>query len=160
MAINPNIDFTVGQVATSDQMNRFPRGVMALASSTTNYTLTTSVVISTGMTVTFTAVANRNYKITYREPQAQVSSAATAQTKLELRVTNASGTLLNTAAFQQQGSVNNYNGTMSIEHIATFSAGSVTLVGCSTATNTTGTPSLLRSATQPAQITVEDLGPA
>jgi hypothetical protein len=29
MAINPNTDFTTGQVLTSAEQNRFPRGVMA-----------------------------------------------------------------------------------------------------------------------------------
>ena len=76
MAISPNDDFTAGQILTAQECNQFPRGVMALATSTTSYTLTTSEVIATGMTVTFTAVANRYYRITWFEPQAQSASFA------------------------------------------------------------------------------------
>jgi hypothetical protein len=61
MAISPNDDFTAGQVLTATECNQFPRGVMALATSTTNYMLTTtSTVNATGMTVTFTAVVRQS----------------------------------------------------------------------------------------------------
>ena len=51
MAISPNDDFTAGQVLTATECNQFPRGVMAYAQSTADYTLTTSDVIATGMTL-------------------------------------------------------------------------------------------------------------
>jgi len=49
MAINPNTDFTSGAVLTAAQQNRFPRGVMALATSSTSYVLTTTLTATTGM---------------------------------------------------------------------------------------------------------------
>ena len=36
MAINPNTDFSSGAVLTAAQQNRFPRGVMAYAQTTTS----------------------------------------------------------------------------------------------------------------------------
>lgn len=157
MAITPNTTFTAS-VLTTAQMNNFPRGVMATASSTTSYTLTTSTVIATGMTVTFTAVANRNYRITYYEPQALVGTVAGNFTTTTIRVTNAAGTQLQSGVLQgESGSI---NGIMAIVYVGTLTAGSITIVGCATTSNTTGAPTLSRSATAPAQITVEDIGTA
>jgi hypothetical protein len=64
MAANPNTNFTAGQVLTADQQNRFPRGVMGYAIGTANSGFTTTADV-TGMSITFTAVANRLYKATF-----------------------------------------------------------------------------------------------
>jgi hypothetical protein len=159
MAINPNTDFSSGAVLTAAQQNRFPRGVMALATSSTSYTVTTSAAIATGMTATFTAVANRNYKITYFEPQVLTPSVVNGFVSATIRLTNAAGAAYvvtynqtNTAAPTTQ--INNTS------VITTFSAGSVTLVGCLVANSTTGTPIATRAATALAYILVEDIGPA
>jgi len=158
MAINPNTDFSSGAVLTADQQNRFPRGVMALATSTTSYTLTTSEVIATGMTVTFTAVANRYYRITYYEPQAQTASFA-SNTQLTLRQTNASGTVLQNTVFTNETNATDQSG-MIVVRTMTFSAGSITVVGTAKCSLTTGTPQLIRDSTRQAQLLVEDIGPA
>jgi hypothetical protein len=158
MPINPNTDFSPGQVFTAGQADRFPRGVMAYAESTTNYQLTLSAAVSTGMTVTFTAEAGRYYKLTYHEPQAQNSSTQTAQTQLSIRLTNAAGTVFTTSAFQQAFSGGTFNGTLTAQILETFSSGSVTIVGCSSTNVAAGTPNLVRSATQPAFLLVEDIG--
>ena len=158
MAINPNTDFSSGAVLTAAQQNRFPRGVMALATSTTSYTLTTSEVIATGMTVTFTAVANRYYKITYFEPQAQTGTAA-SNTQLTLRQTNASGTVLQNTIFQNESAALDQQGVSCIRTL-TFSAGSITVVGTAKCNSTTGAPQLIRDSNRQAQLLVEDIGPA
>ena len=158
MAINPNTTFTAGSILTADQQNRFPRGVMQLASSTSNYTLTTSVAIATGMTVTFTAVANRNYKITYHEPQAQTANI-TSFTATQIRVTNAAGTQLQSGIVQTVSAAI-VNGSIANTYIGTFAAGSTTIVGCASCTSTSGAPVLSRAATTPAFLLVEDIGPA
>lgn len=158
MAINPNTDFSSGAVLTADQQNRFPRGVMALATSTTSYTLTTSEVIATGMTVTFTAVANRYYRITYFEPQAQTATFA-ANTQLTLRQTNASGTVLQNTIFSNESNALDQSGMTCIRTM-TFSAGSITVVGTAKCSLTTGGPQLIRDSTRQAQLLVEDIGPA
>jgi len=158
MAINPNTDFSSGAVLTADQQNRFPRGVMALATSTTSYTLTTSEVIATGMSVTFTAVANRYYRITYFEPQAQTASFA-SNTSLTLRQTNASGTVLQNTVFQNESNATDQSG-MTVIRTMTFTAGSITVVGTAKCSLTTGTPQLIRDSTRQAQLLIEDIGPA
>lgn len=158
MAISPNNDFTAGQVLTATECNQFPRGVMARATSTTSYTLTTSETIATGMTVTFTAVANRYYRITYFEPQAQTATALSS-TSATIRQTNAAGTILNSTVFQNESGLQDQMGMTCIS-TNTFSAGSVTVVGCAKATATTGTPQMVRSATVIALLLVEDIGPA
>jgi hypothetical protein len=158
MAINPNTDFSSGAVLTAAQQNRFPRGVMALATSTTSYTLTTSEVIATGMTVTFTAVANRYYRITYYEPQAQTASFA-SNTQLTLRQTNATGTVLQNTVFANETNAADQSG-MTVIRTMTFSAGSITVVGTAKCSLTTGTPQLIRDSTRQAQLLIEDIGPA
>jgi hypothetical protein len=158
MAINPNTDFSSGAVLTAAQQNRFPRGVMALATSTTSYTLTTSEVIATGMTVTFTAVANRYYRITYYEPQAQTASFG-SNTQLTLRQTNASGTVLQNTVFTNETNATDQSG-MTVIRTMTFSAGSITVVGTAKCSLTTGTPQLIRDSTRQAQLLIEDIGPA
>lgn len=159
MAITPNTTFVAGDILTAAQQNNFPRGVMATASSTTNYVLTTSSVIATGMTVTFTAVANRNYRITYYEPQVSSPSTLSGSSASEIRITNAAGTRLQTSTVQNETAVS-VNANLNNIYVGTLTAGSITIVGCLFATSTTGTPTATRGATQPAQITVEDIGTA
>lgn len=157
MAISPNDTFTSGQILTAQECNQFPFGVVALASSTTAYTLTVTETIATGMTVTFTAIANRYYKITYFEPQAQTGSLA-SNTFLTVRKTNAAGTVLNNTIFGNESTSDQAGLTCSI--VTTLSAGSNTIVGTAYCSNITGGPQLIRDATRIAQIFVEDIGPA
>jgi hypothetical protein len=63
MAINPNTQFSSGAVYTADQANRFPRGIMAYSTISTVGVTTTLADI--GLSVTFTAEANRYYKYTF-----------------------------------------------------------------------------------------------
>jgi len=158
MAINPNTDFSSGAVLTAAQQNRFPRGVMALATSTTNYTLTTTETIATGMTVTFTAVANRYYRITYFEPQGQTPTVA-GNTTITIRQTNAAGTVLQNTIFQNESAALDQQGMTCIRTL-TFSAGSITVVGCAKTSVITGAPSMIRDSTRQAQLLIEDIGPA
>ena len=66
MAVSPNTDFTSGQILTAAQQNNFPRGVMGYAKSTADSTtISTTSADVPGMTVTFTAVANRLYRATF-----------------------------------------------------------------------------------------------
>jgi len=159
MAISPNTTFSAGAVLTANQQNRLPFGVCALASSSTNYTLTTSAVIATGMTATFTAITGRLYRITYNEPAANTTSVLNGYTQTQIRETSAAGTLLSTAVLQTNVAVT-VNGTMTVIYVGTFTAGSVTVVGCALTSSVTGAPVLTRAATAQAQIIVEDIGPS
>ena len=150
MAISPNDDFTAGQVLTATECNQFPRGVMGYAEATANYLNFNA--IGTVLTVTFTAVANRYYRITYHEPVLLGNGAATNVTMTIANVTTAlqaSGTTTNTT-YSQQGTA------IAVE---TFTAGSITINA--RLTNTGGTSaSAGRSATAPALLLVEDIGTA
>ena len=151
MAINPNTAFSSGAVFTADQANRFPRGVMGYAEATANYLNFTA--IGTVLTVTFTAVANRYYRITYHEPQLFSNGAAT----------NITMTIANGATALQQ-SLTTGNTTYGVQGTAitveTFTAGSITVVGCAKSSSTTGAPTMVRDATRVALLLVEDIGPA
>lgn len=162
MAIAPNDTFTSGQILTAAECNAFPFGVVARAVSGTDYTLTTSTAIATGMTVTFTAIANRYYKITYMEPQCQTSTVANSDTNIAIRVTNAAGTLLNQGFIRGETSGQADTGTITLVSTSTFTAGSVTIVGCAKTSSTTGAPVLGRGAVAAgnALLLVEDIGPA
>lgn len=162
MAIAPNTTFTTGDVFTATQANAFPFGVVGRAVSSTDYTLTTSTAVATGMTVTFTAIANRYYKITYMEPQVQTSTVANTDTNISIRVTNAAGTLLNQGFVRTETGSQQDTGTITLVTTSTFSAGSVTIVGCAKTGSTTGAPVLGRGAAAagPALLLVEDIGPA
>lgn len=151
MAVNPNTDFTAGNVLTAAQQNRFPRGIMAYNTNTaSDATVTVEEVEISG--VTFTAVANRLYRLTYYEPG--FGSSTGAAMTMRIRLTNISGTIqqqgivYNTGTQQQNGVVIGY---------ATYSAGSVTLVA--TLQNSAGTGSANRSSTAFAFLSVEDVGP-
>ena len=151
MAINPNTNFSTGQVATSDQMNRFPRGVMALTQNTTSdNSITAEEVQITG--ASFTAVANRYYKISYFEPNL---NAGTGYFTFQIRKTNISGTVIQ-QFYEQNGS-----GLDRFAHgiwVGTLTAGSQNFVA--TASMSAGTGNLSRGGTRIAYLLVEDIGPA
>ena len=150
MAINPNTDFSSGAVLTAAQQNRFPRGVMGYAEATANYLNFTA--IATVLTVTFTAVANRYYRITYHEPQLFSNGAAT---NITMTIANA------TTALQQSltTGTTTYGTQGTAITVETFTAGSITINA--RLTNTGGTnASAGRGATYPAILVVEDIGPS
>ena len=150
MAINPNTDFSSGAVLTAAQQNRFPRGVMGYAEATANYLNFTA--IATVLTVTFTAVANRYYRITYHEPQLFSNGAAT---NITMTIANA------TTALQQSVTTGNtaYGQQGTAITVETFTAGSITINA--RLTNTGGiNASAGRGATYPAILVVEDIGPS
>jgi hypothetical protein len=147
---NPNVNFATGATFSSNQANRWPRGVMAFnTATTTDATITGEEVQIIGSS--FTAVANRYYKVTYFEPN---PTGGTGYFGFRIRQTNLAGTVLN-LAYQTAG--------VGIERqshmiwVGTFSAGTVNVVA--TATQTAGTGTLARSSTVVAYLLVEDIGP-
>jgi len=128
MAITPNTNFSTAQIFTAGQANRFPRGVMARAFSSTTFALGATEVVATGMDVTFTAEANRLYKITYVEPEVDFNGTAGSYFYMRIRKNNASGQIIQTTVFQQGAA---YSAGVGMTLIATtdFTAGSQQLVG-------------------------------
>lgn len=148
---NPNTTFTSGAVYTADQANRFPRGIVAYGTNTATDS-TVTVEEQEVAPITFTAVANRYYRLTYYEPA--FGSTTGAGMTMRIRQTNITGTVLQTAmvynnSFYQQGGI--------CTGYATFSAGSVTILA--TLQNSAGTGGATRSATSYAFLSVEDVGP-
>ena len=156
---NPNTQFSSGAVYTADQANRFPRGIMGYATSTSSQNLTTTSTVSTGMSVTFDAETDRLYKVTYLEPEAQTPSVANGETTIAVKLTDATTTALSVSALKTPSAdkLENQMTTITIQDFAT--AGSKTFVGVHSCSSTTGTPQLQRSATRQAIIIVEDIGP-
>ena len=151
MAINPNTDFTSGAVLTAAQQNRFPRGIVAYnANTSTDSTIT--VEEQEVAPVTFTAVANRLYRLSYFEPG--FGGTSTSAMTMRIRQTSITGTVLGTSnvynsVIQQQSGM--------LLTFATFGAGSVTVLA--TLQCSAGTGSATRSATAFAVLSVEDCGP-
>ena len=151
MAINPNTDFSSGAVLTAAQQNRFPRGVMAYNQSTTSDTSITSEEVQiTGSS--FTAVANRYYKITYFEPNLV---SGTGYFTFQIRQTNISGTIVQQFYLQSGTAQDRFaHGVW----IGTLTAGSQNFVA--TASMSAGTGTLSRGSARVAFLLVEDIGPS
>jgi hypothetical protein len=153
MAIAPNTTFVAGNILTAAQQNAFGFGVVAYAQSTTTDTFTTSEKVMLTSS-SFTAIANRYYKITYFEPS-EINSVATGESATNLRLTNISGAIQQTSNLWTTSVV--YN-SQTCQVITTLSAGSTTI--CATQTGAAGTTTCRRSASNKAYIVVEDIGPA
>ena len=153
MTVSPNTDFTSGDVLTAAQMNKFPRGLMAdvVTSSTTDTSVTAEEVM---LAVTWTAVANRNYRIVYIEPALSGTSITSAT--FRLRSDSVTGTVLNSAVVAISSTSLTFSG--SVQSIGPIGAGSQTVVA--TLQYSAGTGTATRSATRLAMLYVEDVGAA
>ena len=149
MAIAPNTTFVAGAVLTAAQQNRFPRGVMAYAQSTTSDT--TITVEETQITATaFLPVLNRYYRVTYFEPDIYGGTTYVAS-----KIKNGATTLQTGYNYQGAG----IDRSLTTIWVGTFaSAVSTTLTA--TLTSSSGTAQAVRSATVIGFIVVEDIGPA
>jgi len=151
MAINPNTDFTTGQVLLASEQNRFPRGTMQYISSTTALALITT--ITTTFTLpNFTAIANRNYKITYFEPN-MFGTIGTGEAIMTIK--NGATTIATTSA----AVASTVSGQGNFVFVTTFTAGVIGLTASLTYVGS-GTLTSSRSATRTAFMLVEDIGPA
>jgi hypothetical protein len=152
MAINPNTDFSSGAVLTAEQQNRFPRGVMAVGNKTTSQIGITGIteIVSSG---TFTAVANRYYRITFTSYNNFKITTSSVQWRIQK--TNTSGTVLTrtnrqVVDFAQTG--------VTVVWVGTLSAGAQNVIGSISVD--AGSIQSEPAALHPSQIIVEDIGPA
>jgi hypothetical protein len=156
MAISPNDNFTSGQILTAVECNQFPRGIVAFAQVTANDdTITAEEIQITAST--FTAVANRYYRITYYEPQVTRPATAGAYVYSRIRLTNLAGTQYQLGIAETETAVQNPSAMITV-WVGTLTAGSTVIVA--TLESSTGTAGAAGSATQPIQLTIEDIGPA
>jgi len=152
MAITNNVDFVSGAILTAAQQNNFPRGIMAVSKATaTDATITA---MEEQLSVTFTAVANRNYKVTYFEPE--VTGTATAYTNIAIFLTSIAGSQI-AGGYVYAPAANSFT-SITVTAVGTFTAGTVIIKGAASASS--GTSKLGRAATQPAFLMVEDIGTA
>jgi hypothetical protein len=155
MAINPNTDFSSGAVLTAAQQNRFPRGIMGYAESTGLDTYTTSEALKL-TAVTFTAVANRYYRLTYFEPTIQLASGTSQTSEMRIRKDNATGTVYSFSQLQSESATQTSQFGIT-QTVLTLAAGTQVVVA--TMKSSTGTPALFRSGNR-AFLLVEDMGPS
>jgi hypothetical protein len=152
MAISPNVNFTSGQILTATNANQWPRGIMAFASRTTN-TGALSVNTVTISAVSFTAVANRYYKITYYEPQSLPGGASTFAQMDIVNGTTTAGTPLQSCSVPQ---ISGARAGATCTYVGTFTAGTINI--CATGSPNGGTVNFISQSNNFAFLMVEDLG--
>jgi hypothetical protein len=159
MAIAPNTTFVAGAILTAAQMNALPFGVVAYTASTTTPTAvgTAEAVVLTGSS--FTAIANRYYRVTYFEPQSYTSAGSPALYVTNIRLTNLAGAVQREMIKSQAG-LNTQDNYLTMSAVLTFSAGTTNLVVTGRSPTVGSTVTLARSATAQAFLLVEDIGPA
>ena len=129
-----------------------PWGVMGYVEVTANQNSITTVVDLTSLTLTFTAAANRRYRI-----QGQVTVSTTVgDGAFQLYITDSTPTTYNraTSYLDNTGAL-----TVFVQAVETFSAGSQTVKLRLERATGTGTYTMSASSTAPAFLLIEDIGP-
>jgi hypothetical protein len=152
MPVNPNTDFTTGAVFTAAQANRFPRGVMGYAKSTADASIGSTTADVSGMSVTFTAVANRLYRATF---EGFFSVSATSQN--QFFITDGSNNQVDQI---YQDTASGAFAPVCFQYIFTTTAGSKTYKVRATTQVGTMTIYGATAANRSYSFVVEDLGPA
>jgi hypothetical protein len=156
MAITPNTNFTAGAILTAAQQNLFPRGIMSFVEKTTN---TTPVVAETVILTlpSFTAVANRYYRVSVFFPYLEQTAGAAAVLTGRIRKgTTTAGTVIQYASNYVTASGND-DKFMFMQWVGTLTAGAQQMVATFEASaNTT----VLAATTLPVQMIIEDIGAA
>ena len=148
MAINST--FVSGAILTAAQMNNLPMGIVSVTSATApTGTFTTQVTTITAPS--FTAVANRFYRISYFEPVLQFISGTVTVIDMTIKI---GGVAILFGEVKISSATNNVG---YITTTRTLTAGANVITGHLTA-NGGGTGNAFRSATGIAQIVIEDLG--
>lgn len=149
---SPNTTFTTGQVLTSAQTNNFPFGLVAFAENTSlAQTGITTVQDITGLTVTFTGVAGRRYRV---DGFLLLQSTVNADT-VNLLIRNGAGTSLQQAIYPLPLNSNAY---MCIASLYLSATGSTTIKLSTQRQGGTGTITANGGASFPAQLIVTDIG--
>ena len=148
-----NTTFVSGAILTAAQMNNLPMGIV----SVTNNTASSSSVSVETLAITspsFTAVANRYYRISYYEPACQFVSGTVNNFDLKIRITSIAGTQYQLANPTIRSAGANA-GFASI--VTTLSAGATVFVATFQPTGG-GNGQCFRNATAVAQLIIEDIG--
>jgi hypothetical protein len=146
-----NTDFTAGQILTATQQNNFPRGLVSVTNVTSSVSLSVETVRITSPS--FTAVANRLYRISYYEPVLEYNSGTMNTCTMQIRLTNISGTVQQITEVKMQ-SLNKTYGLCTITK--SFTAGAVVL--CGTLVPSGGSMTAVNAANIVTQLIIEDIG--
>jgi hypothetical protein len=149
-----NTGFTSGQILTAAQMTNLPWGVAAVTSKTTDSAITVTETVF--LTASFTAVANRYYRITYFEGDIYNANGVNAA-NIIARIRNGTTTAGTEIQFAEIPTLPGGVGMMNLTVVKTFTAGAQSLVG--TLVTTLGTGTAFHTSSRPAQLIVEDIGP-
>jgi len=150
-----DITGTFSSLSVTEDITRggvsLPRGIISFTSRTTaDSTITGEEVQITG--ASFTAVANRYYKITYFEPSVLHNTGSTGNIVARIRLTNISGSVIQ----QSLSWVYSTYDDMSCVAITTLTAGTTNFVA--TLQAPFGTMTANRGSVQYAFLLVEDIG--
>jgi hypothetical protein len=152
MAIAPNTTFVSGAILTAAQQNAFGFGIVAL--STTNLVANVTATETVAMqTPSFTAIANRYYRISFNFAGALVATTGNALAA-KVRLTNAAGTVYGHTGVGYN-STTGYTG-LTVIAVTTLTAGATVI--CGTVVSSAGSGAALGSV--PYSLIVEDIGPA
>lgn len=141
--------FLAGDVLTAADLNGLPGGYIGYAQAVTNQAGITTEVDVTSLSVTFTAFADRRYKIT---ALANVLSAGNIRALL--KITDGSN-VVKAGAYNQLATT---TGTLTAVEVVSGLSGSITRKARLLQDSGTGGLTVVASATIPAFILVEDIG--
>lgn len=142
---------TAGDVLTAANVNLLPRGLLVSTSTTTiTNSGVSSVLGDVGPTATFTAVAGRNYRVTFHVSRASCTVASTCV----VLAANAANALVENLGVLTMAAGSDY--IMPLTFVKTFAAGSQTVK--LRASSSVATAVVFQVANFPSFATVEDLG--
>jgi len=134
-------------------------GLVALTSSQTSSASISTTETAMLTSSSFTAVANRYYKLSYYEPFVQPSNPAPGYMTFRIRLTNTSGTTYQYADIEPVGA--GIDGQMiHLQVITTLTAGSTVIVGTGKTISNTFLAYGGSGVGATRQLIVEDIGPA
>lgn len=153
MAITPNTTFSSGAILTATQMNQLPWGIIARSTATAAQNgIGTSATDLTGLSVTWTAVAGRSYRLT---ATTQFIYASGSPAVAVFKIVTSGGTQV------QETNVVGSATVYSAAHLSTVvspAAGSVTYKVQGNVNS--GTMNVFAASNAPIFLMVEDLGTA
>ena len=157
MAITPNTNpFVSGAVLTAAQMTALPMGIYSFVEKTSSTTpITAETVVLT--LPSFTAVANRYYRVTVFFPYNEQTAGAAATFIGRIRKgTTTGGTQVQLSQSYASATAND-DKFMFIQWVGTLTAGAQQMVATFEAS---ANATVLATATVPAQMVIEDIGGA
>lgn len=147
-----NTTFVSGAILTAQQQNNFPFGVQGYVKRTAgSVSVTTTMTDITGVTVSFTAITGRAYKVTANFTATKNTAIGT----MTLQITDGTPTVLYEFPLEMTAISSGYLPCISVV-VTGLSAGSQTLKLRASVSINTGT--IFATAANPLSFIVEDIG--